>query len=155
MAALRLLGHRRKRSDVPTRTLGQSLASGITSGSAKLAGQPDTFGVGGHRGGFAPQVIVRPFYPGPGWYGYWGPFYDGWGSVVARPATGEIKFDTHLKDALVYVDGGYLGPVAKFKKFDLAPGNHLIELRDSSGKSIFNERVNVVIDKTIELRPSA
>ncbi len=106
--------------------------------------------------GYAP-VIVRPFgYYGPGWYGYWGPdwYYPRLGYSVG-PATGEVKIDTHLKDASVYVDAGYVGPVDKFKKFRLTPGNHDIELRDRSGQTILKERVQVILDKTVEIRPPA
>jgi len=102
-------------------------------------------------------VIVRPhFYYGPGWYGYWPPRYYSWPpaySVV--PSTGEVKIDTHLKDALLYVDDGYVGPIDKFKKFHLKPGTHDIEVRDASGERIFRQRVQVILDKTTEIRVPA
>ena len=108
---------------------------------------------------YAP-VIVRPYvvrpYPyfyygyGPGWYGYnWGP---GWYYPSRQAATGEVKIDTHLKNASIYVDGGYVGPIEKFKKFDLTPGNHEIELRDVSGQTILRETVQVLVGKTVEIR---
>ena len=106
-------------------------------------------------------VIVRPYY-GPGWYGYQalGWYYPGWyypwgPAHTVAPATGEVKIDTRLKDASVYVDGGYVGPIGKFKKFGLKPGNHDIELRDTSGQTIFDERVQVILNKTVEIRPPA
>jgi len=112
-----------------------------------------------------PPVIVRPYAPlivrpylyyGPGWYGYWSPSYYRWAPAYAvAPSTGEVKIDTHLKDASLYVDGGYVGPIDKFKKFHLRPGDHDIELRDPSGSTIFKERVQVILNKTIELRPPA
>jgi len=108
-----------------------------------------------------PRVVIRPYgywgwgggYWGPGYWGpgYWGPAYYGY----SYPNTGEVKIDTHLKDASVYVDGGYVGPVNKFKKFWLAPGNHDVELRDTSGHAIFNQRIEVILNKTVELRPPA
>jgi hypothetical protein len=106
--------------------------------------------------GYAP-VIVSPYgFYGPGWYGYRGP---GWyyfrPAYSVGPATGEVKFDTHLKDASVYVDGGYVGPIDKFRKFHLVPGNHDIELRDRAGGMILKERVQVILDKTVEIRPPA
>ena len=108
---------------------------------------------------YAP-VIVRPYvvrpYPyfyygyGPGWYGYnWGP---GWYYPSRQAATGEVKIDTHLKNASLYVDGGYVGPIDKFKKFDLTPGNHEIELRDVSGLTIIRETVQVLVGKTVEIK---
>ena len=97
-------------------------------------------------------VIVRPYYGwGPGWYGWydpwWGPAY-----VAPRANTGEIKLVTHMKDAQVYVDGGYAGLAGKLKHFDLSPGNHNIELRDSTGQKLFQEQVQVIRDKTTEIR---
>src|SRR5262245_31323032 len=80
-------------------------------------------------------VVIRPYHSfvvGPGWdYGwpraYWGPSY------VVVPQAGEVKIDTHMKDASIYVDGGYAGQTAKLKDFDLRPGNHDIEIRDAEG----------------------
>jgi hypothetical protein len=102
---------------------------------------------------YAP-VIVRPyFYNGPAWYGYPAARYYSWApAYVVGPITGEVKIETHLKHALVYVDGGYVGPIDKFKKFHLRPGNHDIELRDVSGATLFRQRVHVIEDKTTEIR---
>ena len=82
-----------------------------------------------------PAVVVRPY----GFYGsagfgprFWGPRwgYYGYGpTAYAYPATGDVKIKTHMKDAVLYVDGGYVGPVDKFKNFGLKPGTHDIELR--------------------------
>src|SRR5215469_406763 len=44
---------------------------------------------------------------------------------------GYVKIKTDLKDALVYVDGGFADRIEKAKKFALRPGTHDIELRDS------------------------
>ena|SRR5437764_11872073 len=111
-----------------------------------------------------PRVVVRPYvysyapyaYYGPAWRGYWGPGY--WGPQYygySYPQTGEVKIDTKMKDGSVYVDGGYVGPVKKFKKFWLAPGNHEVSIKDPSGRTIFDQRVNVILDKTVEIRPPA
>ena len=100
-----------------------------------------------------PPVVVRPYYGfgywnGPGWY-YPGqrPAY-----VIPQSRTGEVKIVTRFKYALVFVDGGYAGVAEKLKHFDLSPGNHDIELRDPSGKTIFQERVQVILGKTTEIR---
>ena len=50
-----------------------------------------------------------------------------------------------MKDAQVYVDGGFADKVQKAKKFALRPGTHDIELRDSDGRPIFKERVAVLV----------
>src|SRR5262245_47433124 len=112
-------------------------------------------GHGSTSGGLAPRRraaghrdAVRTYY-GPGSYGYWSPSYYPWAPAYAvTPSTGEVKIDTHLKDASLFVGGGYVGPIDKFKKFHLRPSNHDIELRDHSGATIFNERVQVILNKT-------
>ena len=103
----------------------------------------------------APRVVVRSYAPF-GWYGY-GYYGPGWGyplypSYVVRPNTGEVKIDTDMKDASLYIDGGYVGPVKKFKKVELRPGNHDVELRDGTGGRLFDRRVQVIVGKTVELR---
>ena len=65
---------------------------------------------------------------------------------------GYVKIKTDLKNALVYVDGGFADRVEKAKKFALRPGTHDIELRDSDGRILFQERVAVIVGKTTELR---
>jgi hypothetical protein len=66
---------------------------------------------------------------------------------VPRPNTGEVKIKTNDKDLSIYVDGGYAGITAKMKHFDLSPGNHDIELREPSGRTILNERVQVIVGR--------
>jgi hypothetical protein len=65
---------------------------------------------------------------------------------------GYVKIKTDLKDAVLYVDGGFADRVKKAKKFALRPGTHDIELRDSDGRILFQERVAVLVGKTTELR---
>jgi len=109
-------------------------------------------GHGGFRGGFG--FYSPGFYGfgyGPYWGGYWGypygyGYYEGYG-----PATGQVKIETPAKDALVYVDGGYAGLSGKLRHFNLAPGDHDIELRDPSGKPFLQEHVNVIRGKTIDI----
>jgi hypothetical protein len=107
------------------------------------------------RGGPA-VVVVRPgFGFGPGWYGGYGyGWYGPWGPayLVPRSNTGEVKIVTHLKTAQVYVDGGYAGVAGKLKHFGLSPGTHDIEVRDSSGRSLYHQRIQVLFDKTAEIR---
>jgi hypothetical protein len=64
---------------------------------------------------------------------------------------GFVKIKTDRKDASVFVDGGFADKVAKAKKYALRPGNHDIELRDSDGRTIYKERVAVIVGKTTEL----
>ena len=143
-----------------TKALGIALF-GTVLAAPSMAGQVVVAGRGfGPRVVVGPRVYARPYgFWGPTWGGYWGgpgywgPGYYGYG--YSYPQTGEVKIDTHLKDASVYVDGGYVGPVSKFKKFWLEPGNHDIELKDVSGHSIFNQHIAVILNKTVELRPPA
>ena len=64
---------------------------------------------------------------------------------------GYVKIKTDRKDASVFVDGGFADKVAKAKKFALRPGNHEIELRDSDGRTLYKEKVAVIVGKTTEL----
>lgn len=112
---------------------------------------------------FVPAASARPgiivggywgpgFYgPAYGWYGpgWYGPGY--YGAYGAVPNTGKIKFDTKMKDSGIYVDGGYAGTVKQLGSFSLRPGDHDIELRSPSGQTIFEQKVNVVVGKTIKL----
>ena len=99
------------------------------------------------------RFIVRPYYGfGPAYYSWYGP---GWyAPVYAAPhaVTGDVKIDTHMKNASIYVDGGFAGETAKLKKFALRPGNHDIEVRDASGYTIYRERVNVLAGKTTDIK---
>ena len=90
-----------------------------------------------------------PRWYGPAWYGAWG-----WGPGYYVPNAGKVKIVTPDKNASVYVDGGYAGTVAKLKKFSLRPGNHEIALRDSRGHTFYQERVQVIPGKTIEIHPN-
>ena len=65
---------------------------------------------------------------------------------------GYVKIKTDRKDASVYVDGGFADKVEKAKKFALRPGNHDIELRDSDGRTLFHQQVQVIVGKTTELQ---
>lgn len=104
-----------------------------------------------------PVVFVRGYF-GPGWYGpayygWYGPGYYGPYAYAAYPtaSVGKVKFDTKMKDARVYVDGGFAGTVHDLGTFPLRPGTHNIELRDPAGQTIFQQKVDVLAGKTIKL----
>jgi hypothetical protein len=102
-----------------------------------------------------PGIVFRgsfggPFY-GPAYYGWYGPAYGVPYAAVPVPYAGKVKIDTKMKDAGVYVDGGYAGTVGQLKTFPLRPGTHSIELRGPSGQTIFQERIDVLAGKTIKL----
>jgi len=102
------------------------------------------------RGGFYGPAFYGPGY-GYGWYGPgWGPYGYGYASA---PSTGSVKFNTKMKDAAVYVDGGYAGTVDQLKTFKLRPGEHNLELKAPDGHSFYQEHVNVIAGKTLKINP--
>jgi len=101
-----------------------------------------------------PYRVYRPFW-GPTFYypPWYYPYSYGWRQVyVPVPRTGTVKIQTRLKDAGIYVDGGFAGMTGKLKEFSLQPGNHDIEVRNDSGQTLFHERIRVLLGKTVEVR---
>ena len=102
-----------------------------------------------------PVVVFRgyfgPAWYGPGYYGWYGPGYVAPYAYLPGPNVGKVKIETKMKDADVFVDGGYAGTVEQLKTFPLKPGEHDIELRDPSGNSFFQEHIDVIAGKTIKL----
>lgn len=101
-----------------------------------------------------PRVFVGgyfgPTYYGPAWYGpAWGAPY----GYERGPVTGSVKIDTKMKDADVYVDGGYSGTVGQLKTFHLRPGAHDIELRTHNGNTFYQEHIEVIAGKTLKIVP--
>jgi hypothetical protein len=102
-----------------------------------------------------PRIFIGgyfgPGFYGPAYYGWYGPAYFAPYGEAPGPYAGNVKIDTKMKDAGVYVDGGYAGTVGQLKTFPLRPGTHNIELRDPSGQTIFQEKVDVLAGKTTKL----
>ena len=102
--------------------------------------------------GAAQRIVVRPYAVygygwGPAWYS---PYYYPRPYIYpAAPRHGDVKIETHLKDASVYVDGGFAGMT---HKFSLQPGNHDVEVRNSAGQTLFHDRVHVLEGKTVEIK---
>jgi hypothetical protein len=99
-------------------------------------------------------VVGRPhyYYGGgfyrPFWGPYWGPYY-GYGYY---PNSGEIKLDTKVKDAQVFVNGAYAGTTHENKTMHLRPGSYNIEIREA-GRTQFSQKVFVAAGKTLHLHP--
>jgi hypothetical protein len=97
---------------------------------------------------------------GPGWgwygpyaYGYGYPYWGGYdGDYSSGPRYGDVKITDAAKDALVYIDGGYAGKAVDLKKFHLTGGDHTIELRDPSGHTFHQEKIQVLPGKTLEIQ---
>jgi hypothetical protein len=100
-------------------------------------------------------AAVRVFVGGPYYYGgfyrpfwgpYWGPAYYGYANA------GEVKLDTKVKDAGVFINGAYAGTTHDNKTMHLRPGTYNIEIREGD-RTAFAERVYVVAGKTLHLHP--
>jgi len=91
------------------------------------------------------SAAVRGFVGGGRPYFYGGYYY-------GRPNTGEVKVDTKVKDAQVFIDGAYAGTTHENKSMYLRPGSYNIEIREA-GRTQFTERVYVVAGKTLHLHP--
>lgn len=97
-------------------------------------------------------VIGHPYYRG--WYApFWGPYWGApYGPYYARPNAGEIKLDTKVKDAQVFINGSFAGTTHQNKSMYLRPGSYNIEIREA-GRTQFAENVYVVAGKTLHLHP--
>jgi hypothetical protein len=91
-----------------------------------------------------PVPVFDPFFP----YAYYPYAYP---PSYAAGNYGYVKVDTHGQEAALYVDGGYALKTHKSKKLALRAGNHNIELRDSNGKTFFQERVAVIVGETTKV----
>ncbi|HUA85258.1 MAG TPA: PEGA domain-containing protein [Bryobacteraceae bacterium] len=94
-------------------------------------------------------VVGGPFFyaPAPFWGAYWGP-----GPYYAYPNAGEVKLDTKVKDAQVFINGAFAGTTKENKTMHLRPGSYNIEIREG-GQTQFAQQVYVAAGKTIHLQP--
>jgi hypothetical protein len=106
----------------------------------------------------APMNAGGPYYRGWGWAGtgwyspYWGPY---WGSpypVYPFPNAGEVKLETPVKNAEVYINGSYAGTTHQNKEMYLRPGSYNIKIVEA-GKIRFAKQVYVVAGKKLKLYP--
>src|SRR5215471_17367721 len=98
-------------------------------------------------------VVGRPYYGGwyaPFWGSYWGPAY-GYGYSY-YPNAGEVKLDTKVKDAEVFINNAYAGTTHENKTMHLRQGSYNIEIREG-GQTHFSQKVYVAAGKTIHLHP--
>ena len=104
---------------------------------------------------YGPSFYVGPGVYAPGWYGvgYYGlGWYEPYG-FVPGPVAGEVKVDTKVKATRVYVDGGYAGTVGQLGTFPLRAGTHDIELRAPDGQTVYQEQIDVIAGKTVNIKP--
>ena len=57
-----------------------------------------------------------------------------------------------MKNASVYIDGGYTGLARKLKKIPHQPGSYDVELRDPGGRTLYRQQVQVIAGKTTEIQ---
>ena len=96
------------------------------------------------------MVVVGPAFGPYGWYGpYYGPYPYG-PYLVAN--VGQVKLDTHVKEADVFIDGSYAGTLRDLKTMMMRPGNYDISVR-APGRESFEQKIYVVAGKTLKLRP--
>jgi len=97
-------------------------------------------------------MVGRPYYGG-GYSPFWGPYWGSpYGYYYAHPNAGEVKLDTKVKDAAVFINGAYAGTTHQNKSMYLRPGNYNIEIREA-GNTQYAERIYVVAGKTLHLHP--
>lgn len=102
-------------------------------------------------------VVVGPGY-GPGWYGpgpYYGMYpYGPYGAYgpYSVPSLGQVKVDTKVKDAEVYINGSYAGTVGQLKTMWMRSGPYDISIQ-APGRTPFKQRVYVIAGKTLKLEP--
>jgi PEGA domain len=97
------------------------------------------------RGGFGygPAYGAGGYFGGPGYYA---PY------AFGTPNAGELKLNTNLKDAEVFINGAFAGTAGKLKSMYLRPGAYNIELR-APGRTRYAERVYIVAGKTLHVHP--
>ena len=95
-------------------------------------------------------VTVGPSFYGGSYRPYWGPMYGPY--YYANPNAGEIKLDTKVKDAGVFINGAYAGTTHDNKTMHLRPGTYNLEIREA-GSTRYTEKVYVVAGKTLHLHP--
>jgi hypothetical protein len=96
-------------------------------------------------------VVGRPYYGG--WYApFWGPYWGyGYGyGYYGFPNSGQVKLDTKVKDAQVFINGSYAGTTQENKTMHLRPGSYNLEIKEA-GTTQFAEKVYVAAGKTIHL----
>jgi hypothetical protein len=99
-------------------------------------------------------IIAGPAFGPYGWYGWSGPYYGPYpyGPFSAAPATGQIKLDTDVKDAEVFINGNYAGIVKQLKTMMMTPGKYDISIH-APGRQSFEQQVYILAGKTLKLHP--
>src|ERR1039458_10260360 len=94
----------------------------------------------------AVRVFVGGGFYRPFWGPYWGPYY----GYTYDPNAGEVKLDTKVRDAEVFIDGAYAGTTHDNKTMHLRQGNYNIEIKEG-GNTQYAEKIFVSAGKTIHI----
>jgi hypothetical protein len=160
-------------SNTSTETAGVRLEGAARDGGRRIRLGGVSVGAGYSRG-WPGYGFYGPRYWGPAWYGSvaynpwaWGPNWGGydpfWYSPLAvhpgywmgfgpGEGMGEVKLETEVKTASVYIDGGYAGAVKDRRSMWLRPGTYELRVRDG-GKKTYAQRIYVLSGKTLRVRP--
>jgi len=96
---------------------------------------------------------VDTAYWGGGWYApYWGPYWGTSYPVYAYPNAGEVKLETKVKTAQVYIDGAFAGNTHQNHEMYLRAGTYKIQIVEG-GKVRYAKQVYVVAGKKLKLYP--
>ncbi len=121
----------------------------------RLAGV--TVGAGYSRfSGYYPYWYDPFFYPA--WYGpgYWPMFYPGffhpgfYNGFSRGPHMGEVRLDTVVKSAEVYLDGAYAGTAGERRSMWLDSGVYELEVKAAS-RQPFQRKIYVLTGKTLKI----
>jgi hypothetical protein len=96
-------------------------------------------------------MTLAPMSASAYWGPVWRPAYYG-GYYYGYPAAGQVKLDTKVKNAEVFINGAFAGMTQQAKSMHLRPGSYRIEIREL-GRTKFVEQIYVVAGKTLHLRP--
>src|SRR5258708_14930725 len=95
-------------------------------------------------------VVVGPGFAPYGWYGpYYGPYSYGPYSIANA---GQVKLDTQVKEAEVFIEGSYAGKVRELKTMMMRPGSYDISVR-APGRETFEQKVYVVAGTSSNFKP--
>ena len=105
----------------------------------------------GRVGIFGGPMLVPYAYGRYGWYEPYFGMYP-YGPYFGVPNAGEVKLETKVKDAEVFINGNFAGTTGALKTMTMRPGNYNIEIR-SQGRPAFEEAIHVLAGKTMRLHP--
>jgi hypothetical protein len=71
---------------------------------------------------------------------------------VGDPNAGEVKLDTKIKDADVFIDGSLAGATGHLKTMQLRAGSYDLQIR-APGRVPFEQKIYVVAGKVLTLHP--